>query len=225
MRLAEPDDMAERPWMPMYWGDYLRDTMHLTTEAHGAYILLIAAYWTAGKPLPDNDRELARIARVSLKKWRGIRPQLDRFFVPKSEGILTQKRIEKELAQSRRRSDLASAAARVRHMQTTTTTTRDSESVLNACERNKESAGASNGKYRFSGAVIRLTDDDYRRWQKAYHAIDLTAELTALDDFYAGKSKKEVGNWFMRASAVLAKKHETRLSEQQAAKPKWVDPL
>ncbi len=52
-------------WMPIYWGDHLRDTMHLTAEGHGAYLLLIAAYWTTGKPLPDDDDHLMTVARLS----------------------------------------------------------------------------------------------------------------------------------------------------------------
>ncbi len=30
-------------WMPIFWGDYHRDTGHLETVEHGAYMLLIAA--------------------------------------------------------------------------------------------------------------------------------------------------------------------------------------
>jgi len=47
-------------WMPMYWGDYLRDTGHLTTTEHGAKI---GHYWVTGKPLPDDDKRLANIPR------------------------------------------------------------------------------------------------------------------------------------------------------------------
>lgn len=82
--------------MPIYIGDYLADTMHLNTTEHGAYLLLIFAYWRTGKPLADDDRLLAGICKASAKQWRDLRPTLSRFFSV-GEGEWRHKRIEAEL--------------------------------------------------------------------------------------------------------------------------------
>ena len=70
--------------------------------------------------------------------------------------------------------------------------------------------------YRFAGKVIKLNSEDFEGWAKAYHAIpDLEAELRSLDDFYASKPAKDRGNWFVRCSAALAKKHQERMANAE----------
>ncbi len=85
--------MSKRPWMPLYIGDYLGDTTHLSTAEHGCYLLLIMHYWEHGK-LPCGDRALARIARVEPEWWsRSYRTVMQQFFTPEWK----HKRIEIEL--------------------------------------------------------------------------------------------------------------------------------
>ncbi|NIA72288.1 YdaU family protein [Pelagibius litoralis] len=93
--------MAAKPdtWMPLYWGDYLRDTMHLRAEGHGAYLLLIAHYWTTGQPLPDDDDYLIAVSRLEAKTWKKLKPTLAKFFTV-ADGTWTQERVEAELAKA-----------------------------------------------------------------------------------------------------------------------------
>lgn len=43
--------MPSIPYMPLYVADYMADASHLSTEEHGAYLLLLLGYWQRGKPL------------------------------------------------------------------------------------------------------------------------------------------------------------------------------
>ena len=89
-----------RPWMPLYVGDYVGDTGHLTTVQHGAYLLLMMHYWRKGE-LPDDDRQLRKIAKLPLKTWCQYRATLQDFFY---EGW-KHKRIDAELAKMMRVSE------------------------------------------------------------------------------------------------------------------------
>lgn len=88
--------MAALPYMQLYVADYLADTMHLTTEEHGAYLLLIFNYWQTGKPLPDDDQRLAIISRLSNERWTDVKQTLIEFFVL-VEDKLVHPRIEADL--------------------------------------------------------------------------------------------------------------------------------
>jgi len=86
----------QRPWMPFYWGDYLRDTAHLSTLQHGAYLLLIGHYWSHGG-LPDDEAQLANITKMSPQAWRANRKIIQQFFI----GNWRHKRIDAELERHR----------------------------------------------------------------------------------------------------------------------------
>jgi uncharacterized protein YdaU (DUF1376 family) len=90
----------KRPWMPLYVGDYLGDTGHLTTAQHGAYLLLMMHYWRKGE-LPDCDRQLSKITKLPLKTWCDYRPVLQDFF----HSGWKHKRIDAELERMMRVSE------------------------------------------------------------------------------------------------------------------------
>lgn len=110
------------PWMPIYIADYRINTVHLSATEHGAYLLLIMRYWEAGS-LPDDDRHLARIACMSDREWRSIKPVVQAFFYDGWK----HKRIDAELAKAAEKISKRSAAAQAMHVQ------RRSKRDANAC--------------------------------------------------------------------------------------------
>lgn len=86
--------MAEFPALPLFTDAYLADTRHLTTEEHGAYLLLLMCAWrTRGCGLQDDEKALARITGLSPTRWRRMRPVLEQFF-DTSGGIWQQKKLQ-----------------------------------------------------------------------------------------------------------------------------------
>jgi uncharacterized protein YdaU (DUF1376 family) len=88
--------MSERPFMQLYVSDFVGDTLLLSTEQIGAYLLLLIALWNADGVLPNEEAKLARVARLSVKRWRKIAVDLLPFFVL-GEETLTHHRLAKEL--------------------------------------------------------------------------------------------------------------------------------
>ena len=80
--------------MPVYIGDYLADTMHLTTEQHGAYLLLLFHLWRRGI-LQDDDVALAQITGLSIRAWSICRAVLAGFFDIR-DGLWHHGRVERE---------------------------------------------------------------------------------------------------------------------------------
>lgn len=107
--------MAALPYMQFYVADYLADTAHLTTEEHGAYLLLIFNYWQRGKSLRV-DR-LATVARLSNERWASVKDSLEEFFYEEN-GEWKHKRIEADLQvvndQIQQRVNAGKASARAR---------------------------------------------------------------------------------------------------------------
>jgi uncharacterized protein YdaU (DUF1376 family) len=132
--------MAALPYIQLYTADYLADTMHLTTEEHGAYLLLIFNYWQTGKPIPK--KRLQKIARVPNDRWPSVEDSLSEFFTDNGENWVHE-RIERDLEsvmeaqEQRARAGKASAEARKRAKQKKTErkTNDRSTTVENPLER------------------------------------------------------------------------------------------
>jgi Protein of unknown function (DUF1376) len=85
--------------LPLWVGDFLADTMDLSTAEVGAYMLLLMAAWRFEGSLPNNQVELAQITRTNYDHWHRVRKPriLHRFFRQGEDGRWRQKRLTKEL--------------------------------------------------------------------------------------------------------------------------------
>lgn len=87
-------------WMPIYIGDYLRDTTELSGPEHGAYLLLLMHYWMKQGEIGCDVDRLARACRSDMETCRFI---LGYYFTLEN-GNYKNKRADKEMqnAESRR---------------------------------------------------------------------------------------------------------------------------
>lgn len=89
--------MSKKPsHIPLFPDAYHRDTTHLTTEEHGAYLLLLMAAWGNDDcSLPSDEKRLAALAKMPVQKWKKIAPTILEFWKLEN-GRLTQGRLLKE---------------------------------------------------------------------------------------------------------------------------------
>ena len=97
-------------WMPLYIGDYIADTGRLSTEQHGAYLLILMDYWRNGPP-PDDNQVLSQITRLSPIAWSIARAKLEQFFAV-SSGVWRQKRLDEELILAKKNKEVAQKKAK-----------------------------------------------------------------------------------------------------------------
>lgn len=166
----------KRPWMPLYIADYLKDTTHLGALESGAYLHLIMDYWQNGK-LPPDDRQLARIAKMTDREWKQSKSTLQAFF---HDGW-KHKRIDGELEETSRiassNSDKASQAARRRWAKHDTSVR---EAMLQACPEHT----SSNAKADAPECTLHTSQSEERK--DAAIAAPVVDEKTDL--FIRGKT-------------------------------------
>lgn len=107
--------MSNQPaYIPLFGNDYLGDTMHLTTEEHGAYLLLMIAAWKQDDcGLPLDDKKLAAVVRLPARKWAAIKDTILEFWTV-DNGRIYQRRLCKEFDYARKKSEANRKSASAR---------------------------------------------------------------------------------------------------------------
>jgi len=94
--------VAKKPdiWMPIYIGDYLADTAHLSAAEHGSYLILMMHAWGNGGMLPLSEDRIFRMSRMTEKEWSESRDTIMKFWTPCENGYI-QKRLAIELEKAK----------------------------------------------------------------------------------------------------------------------------
>jgi len=105
-------------FLPLYTGDYRRDTQHLSMMEHGAYCLLLMHCWDQRGPLPLDERRVFGICNARSNEEMGaVRHVLTEFFTRMHDGWYNQRmdrEINRAAALSERLSTAGKAGARKR---------------------------------------------------------------------------------------------------------------
>lgn len=221
--MSKPDT-----WMPLYIGDYLADTMHLSAEEHGAYLLLIMHYWRNGK-IKNDATVIQQIARIKPSRVsKDIVSTVSSFFAVE-DGYLVHSRIERELSEAnenkekRTRQTEAARQARqakpepstppVTEIVTTTVTATPLPSPSPSSE-DKSSSESSGAKAPPAPKATRLPKDwelseELGEWaeKEGFSPDEIIREAEKFKDFWHGKAGKDAAkadwpatwrNWIRR---------------------------
>jgi len=77
----------------------------LPLEEQGAYRLLLDHMWIKGGHLKNDDKEIARTLRITVKKWQKIKPRLAEY-LQIDKGNITQKRLQDDYQNAVTRSEI-----------------------------------------------------------------------------------------------------------------------
>jgi len=102
-------------WVSWYYGDYMRDTGHLSLVEDGAYRRLLDHYYATRKPLPAIAEQLQRICRaVADEEKEAVLIVVQQFFILEADGY-HNRRADEEIAKALEISGKRRAAAKKRH--------------------------------------------------------------------------------------------------------------
>ena len=100
-------------YLPLYTGDYLRDTQHLSCSEHGIYLKFLMHCWDQKGPLPLDERKQSGICNArSGDEVEAMRRVRDEFFVAMNDGW-SNGRMQREIERAENVSGARSMAGRL----------------------------------------------------------------------------------------------------------------
>jgi uncharacterized protein YdaU (DUF1376 family) len=206
-----------RPWMPLYIADYMRDTSNLRALESGAYLHLIMAYWISGG-LPNDDRQLATIAKLTDGQWKACKPTLAKYF---GHDFQSHKRIDAELSKVADISNKRRAAVKQRYNKQPTNVPTN-ECTLHTThntkkeEERKQEARASRGAPLPSDWIP--SESDFEKGRKLGLTNSQMWEcLDEMREWAGANSNRSVGrkaNWSLAFQAWMRRKSKEKSNGQ-----------
>ena len=191
-------------WYKRYIGDYQRDTGHLSMVEHGAYTLMLDAYYATAKPLPANQEVLFRLLRaVTTKEQSAVKAVLGQFWHLTEDGWINARaaiEIGKYVAQSttnRRIANERTVPRTVNEPSTNRATNRTTNSLpIQRPETrdqkpepkpDRDSCAAPSQKPKVAALIpacsnqeFAVTESKQGEYQTAYPGVDVVLELRAV---------------------------------------------
>ena len=87
--------VGKMPAFPLYAADFDMDTNTWTNDEVGVYLRLLLSQWVNG-PLPNDTKKLAKIVRISPKKFQNVFNNISHKFHKNGDNLLYNKRLEEE---------------------------------------------------------------------------------------------------------------------------------
>jgi len=202
-------------FMPMFWGDFFANTLHLSAQELGAYVALIGHAWEHDGNIAVAD--LQRVARVSNWHWTKIQVRLEPFFNTLKvrnnwhhERVHSERTKAAEISNKRKEAALqmhskSKASAYASHHASTTTATKERGKTpqkgfspvqeqplpLPLEKKGKENIPARSLAALPTGALTREPNSEpaERKWSTDKKAEELTlAEINALWRLHGGRT-------------------------------------
>lgn len=98
--------MAELPAHPVFWSDFFADTEHMSEAGAKAYLFIIGHSWIRGGKIKNDDRLIARLTRLSFRRWMAVRDEVMEMLETDEDGFVFQRRVKKDYVNVQRRANV-----------------------------------------------------------------------------------------------------------------------
>lgn len=145
--------MGKMPMQQWYPDAHIADTANLTLEEQGAYRLLMDHMWIKGGKIRNDDKEIARMLRVSVKRWKKLKLALADYLMIELDTI-SQKRIQRDYKDACEKSKINAKNGKAGGLKTAE---KWKTAQANAIANNTDDAGAKRrggGSSRHIGDVL-----------------------------------------------------------------------